>query len=294
MMRLAKKEDISQVILNWQESFGDTREEIEEFFSAFDGEARICIWEESGQVAGQLILLPVNLHLVKFQESEEEIGEITDISVEYIYAVATKENFRGKGICTRLLEGVFELLKKENKPGILVPANEELCVFYEKRGFVNCFHEEKIAVTNLSGTCIRDNMTRVSTGKNKPFYSELDALSYLKIRQEAFGKMTYVDLPQKMLSFAVKEHCSLGGKCVQVTYNQKSYGVMYRELNNCDKEVLILEITCDNVEETREVAEYMLAVSDNKTAQIRRSYKTYGINLPEGFYESGIFNLVLA
>ena len=145
MIQFAEKKHMPQVIEIWQECFKDSREEVEDFFSLCSNSVRICVKLEDGKVAGFLCLLSATLILAEVSAGK---GKGTDNQVrenptEYIYAVATKKEFRNKGICTSLLGYVRAILEKENKCGILVPADENLEQFYRKRCFSCCRDKKK-------------------------------------------------------------------------------------------------------------------------------------------------------
>ena len=265
----------------WQEAFGDTKEEIEEFFGFCEERIRICVWEEESRIVAQLVLIPVTIVWGRAY------------AAEYIYAVAVKKQFKGCGFATKLLEETRKLLRKESKAGILVPAEETLIGFYQKRGFVTCFLEEKIAMTLPSKGNVTMDMTDVSnTGKTMD-YKEITTERYLELRRSAFGNKGFVDLPLQVLSYAVTAVWKEGGKCVQVTYRNKAYGLLYRQTGT---EIHVFEITAQTSEEARAVAKLLLAAFASKGASdifVRRSYLTMGVHLPKGLQETGLFNLVL-
>lgn len=289
MMRYAKKEDRPQVIRLWQEAFGDTQAEIEDFFSCCGSLLRICLWEEAGELAAQLVLLPVTL---------VRDGGKASHPAQYIYAVATKQAWRGQGIATKLLQAVGALLSAEQKAGILVPAQEPLISFYEKRGFKKCFSEEKIATTALSKNKVTIDVTDVSSSPEAAFLQEIDVNAYQELRRKAFKDCIFVDLPLQMLSYAMKNWQDAGGKCVSLTYKEKPFGVWYRQRKNL---IEIAEITAPTMQEVMTIAEILvklIAADGAKTVQIRRSYPALGVHLPKEFLpeaekENGIFNFVL-
>lgn len=292
MMRFAKKEDMPQVIALWQEAFADTKAEIEEFFY-FCGElARICVWEEAGEIAGQLVLLPVTLMLSGCKTGGEcgKQVEKEAYPTEYIYAVATKQRLRGKGIATKLLQEVIVLLKAERKVGLLVPAVASLTAFYEKRGFTKCFLEEKSVVTLPSKDYMTANMTDVSKDCDPACLAEIGADRYQELRQEAFRDCSFVDLSSQMLSYAVKSLRDRGGRCGQIAYQNKIFGVLYSKKGSITE---ISEITAKTTEEALAVARQLCAAEGAEVVQIRRSYLTLGVHLPKNVEANGIFNLIL-
>jgi len=111
------------------------------------------------KVLGMLSMLPVTLNGKKGR---------------YIYAVATDEKARGKGISTKLLEFANEFIKKSGEDfSVLVPAEKSLFTFYQKRGY-----------TTLS--CVRK---QCFSGKNKDMeVKKITAECYFEKREAFFNK----------------------------------------------------------------------------------------------------------
>lgn len=105
----------------WQEAFGDSDAFLDAFFTAAAPLQRCrCITVE-GQVAAALYWFDCSYG-----------GQ----SVAYLYAVATRRVFRGKGLCHRLLEDTHRLLTQRGYAGVLlVPGSEELRSFYAAQGY---------------------------------------------------------------------------------------------------------------------------------------------------------------
>jgi predicted N-acetyltransferase YhbS len=115
------KEDIPQLRLLWQEAFGDTDAFLDVFFSvAFAPERCRCVME-NGQVAAAL-----------YWFSCESGGQ----PLAYIYAVATSMQFRGQGLCRKLMAHTHTQLKKLGYAGaILVPGDPGLRKMYRAMGY---------------------------------------------------------------------------------------------------------------------------------------------------------------
>lgn len=68
-------------------------------------------------------------------------------SLAYIYAVATKKEYRNQGICHALMKNTHTHLKTQNYTGtLLVPATETLFGFYEKMGYRTCLWHNKLCI----------------------------------------------------------------------------------------------------------------------------------------------------
>ena len=110
----------------WKEAFGDTDEFLDLFFETAFSPDRCRTVTIDGECAAALY----------FFDCICGGGKIA-----YIYAVATAEKHRGKGLCTRLMEDTHKHLKALGYRGaILVPGSKKLFDFYEKMGYRTACH----------------------------------------------------------------------------------------------------------------------------------------------------------
>lgn len=108
----------------WKQAFGDPDAFIDAFFSiAYDQmHSSSVIWK--GKTVAALYWFDCSCRGRK---------------IAYIYAVATEESYRGKGICRNLMESTHQYLRREGYTGaILVPGSKPLFRFYEKLGYQTC------------------------------------------------------------------------------------------------------------------------------------------------------------
>lgn len=107
----------------WQEAFGDTDEYLALFFSTAFSRSRCRCVTENGAVAAALYWF----------DCEAEGNPFA-----YLFAVATKKAFRGKGFCRALMADTHRHLKELDYAGaILVPAEKDLFSFYGAMGYKN-------------------------------------------------------------------------------------------------------------------------------------------------------------
>ena len=119
-------DDIPALKALWVQAFGDTDAEIDSFFKTVYPEATGFCAEEDGAVIAMLFALPVTL----------AHGEETQ-KAAYLYAVATDEAFRGRGVCRSLMEFAEKTLRKRYVSCLLlVPETEKLAAYYETMGYV--------------------------------------------------------------------------------------------------------------------------------------------------------------
>ncbi len=109
------------IIVLWQESFGDEREYIEFFLNECPD--KICIGAtENGRAVSVLFLLN---------------GSVCGLSCKYVYAACTMKKYRGRGLMGELISFAKNYCRDCGIDLIfLVPGEESLYSFYERFGFV--------------------------------------------------------------------------------------------------------------------------------------------------------------
>lgn len=119
-MYLSKAE--REIIELWQKTFGDSTEDISEFIVRFYHPDRCLTHNEQGRIVSML-------HIVPLEDQNSRSA--------YIYAVATDEQYRHRGIASQLLTRAIEHIEKSAIYDriILIPASKELECFYQKFGF---------------------------------------------------------------------------------------------------------------------------------------------------------------
>ena len=108
----------------WQAVFLDPGDYIEGFFvHAFSPERCLCLAVDT-QVAAMVHWLDMTLGNKK---------------IAYIYAVATRKKYRGRGFCRALMDRAHQILTDRGYAGtVLVPQSEALFSMYGKMGYGAC------------------------------------------------------------------------------------------------------------------------------------------------------------
>lgn len=120
MYRLAEKQDLPGILALWQEAFHET---------PILPECTSFVAECDGQVAAMVHALP---QLLRAQ---------TDCKAAYLYAIATKKEYRGRGLCRGLMAYAERMLDADCC--VLVPAEERLFSFYESLGYKTAFFRSR-------------------------------------------------------------------------------------------------------------------------------------------------------
>ncbi|MBQ8529468.1 MAG: GNAT family N-acetyltransferase [Clostridia bacterium] len=113
--------DVGKLKSLWREAFGDTDEYINLFFNVAFSEERARITLIDGELAGALYWFGC----------EYDGGRVA-----YLYAVATAERYRGRGVCRALMEDTHAILSDLGyRAAVLVPGEAELFSMYGKMGY---------------------------------------------------------------------------------------------------------------------------------------------------------------
>ena len=102
-MRLRKTNpgDLPQLKALWALGFGDTEQEIEAFFAISYPTATGFCAEDGGELVSMLFALPQTI-----------VKEEKQLKCAYLYAVATKKDRQGEGLCSALLAYAEKELRK--------------------------------------------------------------------------------------------------------------------------------------------------------------------------------------
>lgn len=171
MIRFYTPADYGQVLLLWQEAFGDAKDAIDVCIKHFS--PYLLLDADSDTVNGMLTLLPV--------QAEGQKGR-------YIYAVATAKRMRRKGVSTRLLDYAKSYIKAQGEQFlVLVPATKALFSFYAKRGFV-------------PGACVRKTRRTYKAGSEKVLKIEhISPRRLLHLRKAYFAAQPFAAWSEKLL-----------------------------------------------------------------------------------------------
>ncbi|MBE7011472.1 MAG: GNAT family N-acetyltransferase [Ruminococcaceae bacterium] len=170
MIEFASEKYREGIIALWQEAFCDE----EEFINGFLDNMKYCenmlIYREQSSVFGMVTMLPVFCG--------ENKGR-------YIYAVATSEKQRGKGICKNIMKAVDEfIIKEKEKFAILVPAGESLFEFYKKMGYNQIVYKPEFPP-------IKGRGRKLSIGE------------YFRLREKFFEKYDFIGWSEENLEYVL-------------------------------------------------------------------------------------------
>ncbi len=133
MVTKGEKSYIKELHVLWADVFGDNDEYIDLFFEKQYASCETFLEICDDEVVSALYLLPCKLHY----NNEVYCGR-------YLYAAATKTQYRSRGIMSKLINEAKLYCKNNNIDFIsLVPANEQLYDYYKKFSFIDNMYKYK-------------------------------------------------------------------------------------------------------------------------------------------------------
>jgi GNAT superfamily N-acetyltransferase len=191
MIRRPGDQDLPQLLQLWREAFGDSEAETLFYFHHRHRHEHMLVMEADGRITGMLSLLPITLMCASREHQ-----------ARYVFAVATQQEFRGRGVSTALLNAAHEVIHEEGGvASILVPASEGLFTFYNKRGYQTAFFADqaRLSAEEIASFPLRGKV------------SGCGAEDYLRIRKAAFSaSRLFVDWDLDALSY-IKHAAETGG-----------------------------------------------------------------------------------
>lgn len=134
MKIIPTKENTEGLIRLWSDVFGDEREYIELLFPRDKSICDVFATFDGGKIISALYLLDCVLTF-----------NGVPYTGKYLYAAATDESHRSKGIMSTLIKEACEFCIESGFDFIsLVPANEGLYKYYAKFGFIDAMHRKII------------------------------------------------------------------------------------------------------------------------------------------------------
>lgn len=119
------KENAPKLQALWERVFGDKAEAIAMFLNGCKALADVYVYEQGGEIASALYVLPASMVLAGAQTR-----------AGYIYAAATLPRARGQGIMSRLLKEAAAGAAEDGLSFLtLRPANSPLFDYYAKHGY---------------------------------------------------------------------------------------------------------------------------------------------------------------
>lgn len=223
-IRLAQKDDLPRQKELWKTCFGDEDDYIDFYFDNKykEKQTAVLLWDE--EIVAMATMIPAALVM--------ENNKRFDLSM--LYAIATHPGFQGKGLSTQIMDFCHAYLEGQNQDmSILVPAQESLFDFYEKRGYRDGFYIREVTLT-------RDQIMGLQGSKEGATITPTPPSSYNTIRRDQLEGKVYIDYANEEIAYQ-KQLCQ--------KYGGDLYGLEVGETRGCavvevmsETEVLIKEI----------------------------------------------------
>ena len=194
MIRLTRDSDFPQVLHIWQACFGDGEDYVQFFWKHGFPLCRGLLWEEDGQAVSMLFLLPGAL-----------AHNDTALPAEYVYAVATLPDYRGRGFAGALTERAASIARFEKKAALcLLPGSESLYAYYAKQGFTRAFARQDFQ----AGFAPPESPPMDPGFMRNPIIEEVIA----RKRGATWGALGYFAWGPPLLEYLHREHVNTGGQ----------------------------------------------------------------------------------
>ena len=251
----------------WMEAFGDEPEYVDQYFAKRFTPDNMLVYIEDGRPVSMISMLPATLRLA--DQSTKE--------VYYIYAVATREAYRKRGLARELL---MEGYRRKRAPFLLVPADGKLEKYYQNIGFVPVpvMQTERFSRALGDQTQQEDMLqaqtyiyqkesgNRVEPADGPYWLLTVTPSEYRKLRDSYFVGIGYVAWDDAAVAYALCENDYCDGYAYKVLHGDQKKLLLYRmeestmeiiETTLTDEEILgvikKLKLTPDQVSVRRPV-----------------------------------------
>lgn len=210
-LRYAKNEDIPTLKNLWQICFGDRMRYIDVFFEEMFKAENTVVCTLGEKICGVAYILDRKLNFKKFM---------------YGYAIGVFPEYRGNGICEKMLEFIRKKAASENCIFGLHPANDKLTEFYKRIGLNEMYSLKEVDASDFDS--------------DKTFlFENINEDEFYNLRMNAFSNC--VEWDRKALSYLLKN-----GEIVKKITLQKRQ--LYFVISKADKSILVKETNADDEE----------------------------------------------
>ncbi len=189
------REEIQEI---WQSSFGDGEAYVDFYLKNRMTEETMLLYYLDGKAVSMASFLPT-----EYRRGGE------NIPCRYVYAVATLPEYRCLGCAAKLLDFAKNYYQE---PLILSPADEKLCGYYEKQGFVQAFAEKAEPEADIQMM----ELPVCEEADSFDLSEQIAPEEYAEIREKHFMREGFVRWPKDAVAYAMEENSYCGGKTLLV------------------------------------------------------------------------------
>ena len=250
MIKFADKSMQPKLKAIWQESFEDDELYLDFFYKNRFTEDNTLVWTEGENPVAMMTFLPA-----------EMIIDGNPYRTKYVYGVATKPEYRGKGISTALVNYANKLAESNNELLVLVPSSERLFDFYKKCGYSTCFFIKELKINQKEFN---------QFPKLSYLAANISAEEYKALRDNSFMQDGYVCWDINAIEYVLRENDFCGGTTVKITHDSETYILLY-----CQKDDILF------VNETNLSKEIIFSVLSD--IAVREECKSVYVRLNESY-----------
>jgi len=210
-LRYAKTEDIPTLKKLWQICFGDRMRYIDVFFEEMFKAEDTVVCTEKENICGVAYILERKLNGKKFM---------------YGYAIGVFPEYRGKGLCEKMLSFIKQKAAEENCIFGLHPANDKLTEFYKKIGLKEMYTLKEVDASDFESDVIFK-------------LENIDENEFYNLRKNTFSDC--VEWGKSALAYLLKN----GETVKKITLQHKK---LYFVISKTDATILIKETNANDEE----------------------------------------------
>ncbi len=272
-LKLSNKRMLPELKKLYQESFCASDSEVDFFFDNKYREENCVVCLLEGKVVSALHMLDTFI-----LNSDRE-----KTPAYYFYAAATFPQYRNKGFMRKTIDYANSVaVSKGQEFSFLMPANENLCKFYEKIGYKQFF---KTFFVKLNCAELKKNVGECKGN----FQAATAQLNLEKIRFSFYNQEGDVFWSEKDINFAFKQNEFYNGQNV---FTDDGYAICARKDDGCVEilELAVLNVT-EDVYKIKSLKESVFLLLSKVLQNVRA--KEYVLRLPcslsDLFYGHGNF-----
>lgn len=134
----------------WMETFHDSPEYVNMLFNAYFSEEHIEYEISDGKLVAAMLAIPYHFEYKPGAPEDDQLKTI-GFNALYLCGLATRPEFRNKGIMGRLIDQISSKAELSNKYDFLflIPADKHLAEYYMRKKFMPfCWRKERRFITN--------------------------------------------------------------------------------------------------------------------------------------------------
>lgn len=244
--------NIEELKLLWKEVFGDTDDYLESFFSGVYDETHTLVHCIDGTVVAALYMIPYDICMGNQR-----------YKAMYLYALATKEEYRGKGIMSGLIKRAHDIGRERGYiMSFLIPAGESLYQYYKKMGYDIVYYQNRLLISRQDIINISRNEINPTGGYQ---IKNLSNQKFLELYEKSFTKQnSKIKYSNGLNLFYLETLQQDGGEILSIcdeNENREIYALLYPmkdSLGNNSK-TIIYETNAENDDE---LLSLLLAISE--------------------------------